>query len=95
MSYSEAKAGARLAELLALELGLAPEQAGQIRAAAALRDIGVQKIPATILYKPGKLTEADYQTVKNHTRIGAGLLSDIQGTLGEMARLITEFHHEW
>lgn len=37
---------------------------------AYLHDIGKQFIPSTILQKPGKLTEEEYQTMKTHTTIG-------------------------
>lgn len=94
MGCNEAKTGARMAELLALEYGVPPGEARQIRTAAALRDIGVQKIPADILCKDGKLTAREFGIMKNHTRIGAEMLSDIQGELGEMARLICLHHHE-
>ena len=95
MGCSEAKTGARLAELLALEYGVPPDEARQIRTAAALRDIGMQKIPAGILHKPGKLTGRELNIIKNHTRIGADMLADIQGELGVMARNICLHHHEY
>ena len=45
-----------------------------ISRAAALHDVGKVGIPDSILLKPGKLTEAEYEIMKNHTLIGAELL---------------------
>jgi putative nucleotidyltransferase with HDIG domain len=93
-SFNEEKAVARLAEIVALECGATPAEARKIRAAAAIHDIGKQKIPAEILNKPGKLTAPEFEIVKTHTTLGAAMLSSIQGEIGAMARLIAEFHHE-
>jgi len=93
--FNEDKAAARLAEIVALECGVHPVIAGQIRVAAILHDVGKQKIPDSILNKPGKLTGQEFEVVKTHTRLGAEMLSSIQGGLGEMARQIALWHHEW
>ncbi len=37
---------------------------------AYLHDIGKQFIPSSILQKPGKLTDEEYETMKTHTTIG-------------------------
>lgn len=92
---SEETATARLAELVALEYGVHPAVARQIRTAAALHDIGKVKIPESILNKPGKLDGREFEIIKAHTRLGAELLESIRGSLGEMARLIALYHHEW
>lgn len=94
-SFNEDKAVARLAELLALETGIRSETARQIRTAAILHDIGKVKIPGDILDKPGKLTAEEFEIVKTHTKLGAELLISIQGELGNMARVIARYHHEW
>ena len=85
----------RLAEIIALQYGVRPDAARQIRSAATLHDIGKQKIPAEILNKPGKLTAQEFDVIKTHTVLGAEMLTSIQGELGVMARVCCEFHHEW
>lgn len=92
--FNENKAVAALAEIVALEYGVHPTVASQIRTAAALRNIGNQQIHQSIINKPCGLTESEFAIVKNHTLLGAEILSDIQGNLGEMARLIALYHHE-
>ena len=92
--FNEEKAVARLTEIVVLACGAAPAEAKQIRTAAALHDIGKQKIPKYILNKPGKLTEREFEVVKTHTTLGAEMLGSFQGELGEMARVTALYHHE-
>ncbi len=86
---------ARLSEITAREYGLHPAVARRLYAAAALHDIGKQKIPASIVQKPGRLTEQEFEIMKTHTLIGADMLAGIKGELGRMARFIAKYHHEW
>ena len=85
----------RLAELVALECGVRPAVASQIRIAATLHDIGKQKIPRDILNKPGKLNAQEFDIIKTHTVLGAEMLSSMRGELGEMARACCLYHHEY
>jgi putative two-component system response regulator len=93
-SFNENKTVARLSELLALTMGAPPAKARQIRAAAALHDIGKQKIPKSILNKPGELSAREFEIMKNHTLLGAEMLTSIQDDLGAIAVKIALFHHE-
>lgn len=92
--FNEDKAAAQLAEVLALECGVHPVAARQIRTAAYLHDIGKQKLSEVLLNKPGKLTASEFEVIKTHTRLGAEMLIPIQGSLGNMARLSALYHHE-
>lgn len=94
-NFNEDKAVARLAEIVALECGLHPTVTERLRAAAALHDIGKQRIPESILDKPGKLDEREFKVMKTHTVLGAEMLLSIQDELGGMARTICLYHHEW
>ena len=47
--------------------------------AAALHDIGKLEVPIDILEKPGKLTDAEYTTIKKHISRTWELLKDIEG----------------
>lgn len=49
----------------------------KIYLAGLLHDIGKIGIPETVLRKPGKLTNEEYQEIKTHPIIGAGILSEI------------------
>jgi putative nucleotidyltransferase with HDIG domain len=92
--FNEEKAVSKLVEVIALEYGASSAEAGAIRTAAALHDIGKHKIPKAILNKPGKLTEAEFEIIKTHTSLGVEILENFQGELGEMARVIALYHHE-
>jgi putative two-component system response regulator len=92
--FNEDKAVAQLAEIMALECGIPPDTAKIIKNAAFLHDIGKRKIPASILSKPGKLDKWEFEIVKNHTKLGAIMLRNIQGDLGRISRDIALYHHE-
>ena len=68
---------AEYAALIAAELGWSPEEIQQLKHAAYLHDIGKIGIPDQILNKPSKLTEDEYNLIKQHPVIGAEILKDI------------------
>jgi HD-GYP domain-containing protein (c-di-GMP phosphodiesterase class II) len=72
-----------------------PTQAVElIRMAARLHDIGKIGIPDNVLLKPGKLTIEEYELMKQHTAIGAGMLAGSHSPLIRLAEEITLNHHE-
>lgn len=93
--FNENKAVAKLTEITVLECGVHSTVAKRLRSAAALHDIGKQKIPDSILNKPGKLNAREFEVMKTHTVLGAKVLSSIQGELGFVARTVCQYHHEW
>jgi response regulator RpfG family c-di-GMP phosphodiesterase len=78
--------------LLALELGLAEEEAAHVGKASRLHDVGKIGIPDAILRKPGRLTAEEYAIIRTHTHIGKSIL-DNDAHL-ETARDIATHHHE-
>ena len=86
---------ALLSELLALERGFSHADAGKVRIAALLHDIGKLAVPDTILSKPGKLSAGEFEIVKSHTAIGAAMMAGVHGDLGVMIRNSCLFHHEY
>jgi len=85
---------AGLARLLALEMGFTPERADLVGRAALLHDIGNVGIPESIWSKPGELTDEERQKVREHTSIGAELLSKSKSPLLWLAEEIAHTHHE-
>ena len=70
-----------------------------IGVAATLHDIGKVGIPDEILNKPGKLTDEEYEKMKQHTIIGHQILENtysdkISNDILEYAKEITLHHHE-
>ncbi|MGO8749232.1 MAG: HD domain-containing phosphohydrolase [Thermoguttaceae bacterium] len=60
----------RYAEIITIHLGMGKEFASRIREAAPLHDIGKVGIPDSILLKPGKLDEAEFEQMRGHSRYG-------------------------
>ena len=82
------------AALIGRQLGLADTEVVLIRRAAPLHDVGKIGIPDSILLKPGKLTAEEFEEMKRHTAIGAGILSGSQFPVLQMAEEIALYHHE-
>jgi PAS domain S-box-containing protein len=68
---------AALAVAIAREAGLDGERQHGLRVAALLHDIGNIAVPASILGKPGPLTETELALVRTHVEEGCQLLADI------------------
>ncbi|MGB9615530.1 MAG: HD domain-containing phosphohydrolase [Fervidobacterium sp.] len=60
------------------KFGLNQEMLEKLEFSAILHDVGKIGIPDSILLKPGKLTDEEYQIIKNHTIYGAQILSSIK-----------------
>jgi putative two-component system response regulator len=80
------------AEALAEAAGLGRDDAGRIGWAAMLHDVGKLHVPDRILLKPGRLTAAEWDTMRQHTIWGERILADGDGFA--MARRIARWHHE-
>ncbi len=66
---------------------------------APLHDVGKVCIPDSILQKPGRLTEEEFEIMKEHTVRGKAVLSSTDSKLGSdsflsIARLVAYCHHE-
>jgi len=83
---------AKLSVAIAKELGLAQETLEAIELAATVHDIGKIQIPSEILTKPTKLTDLEYEIIKNHPQAGYDILKDIKFSY-PIAKIILQ-HHE-
>ena len=74
------------------------EEISRIVTASALHDIGKICIPDGILNKPGRLTDEEFEAMKQHTVVGADLLEKVPAGADEplilAARAICRWHHE-
>jgi putative two-component system response regulator len=82
------------AAMIARRIGLSDEEVVLLRRAAPLHDVGKIGIPDGILLKPGKLTVEEFEDMKRHTAIGAGILSGSSFAVLQMAEEIALYHHE-
>jgi putative nucleotidyltransferase with HDIG domain len=91
-TYRHSTGVADAAVKIARTLALPESSVVTLRRAALLHDIGKLSVPNTILEKPGKLDEAEWQVVKRHPFYSYEILRRIPGfaTLSEIAAC----HHE-
>ena len=72
--------------------GLDTSVVENLRLAGLLHDIGKIGIPDVVLHKPGKLTDEEFDMIREHSRVGAEILGPIPG-LEEVVACILH-HHE-
>ena len=66
--------------------------------ASTLHDLGKISIPDSILLKPGKLTDEEFETMKTHTTKGAEFIYRVKDMwdeeYGKISYQIAKYHHE-
>ena len=82
------------AAAIARELGLPPEEAEALRAAALLHDIGKLAVPEHIINKPGKLTPEEFEKMKVHPLVGAEILDRVAFPY-PVAPIVRAHHERW
>lgn len=85
---------ARIAMLMAREMGLSEPLCRMIYLATPLHDVGKIGIPDHILSKPGSLTEEELGIMRQHVEIGVRILENGQSDLLQVAERIAGGHHE-
>jgi len=79
---------------IARMLRLSPDEIETIGRAALLHDVGKIGIANTILYKPSRLTEEEYEIMKSHACCGENIIKPIKRMAVE-ARIIRHHHERW
>jgi HD-GYP domain-containing protein (c-di-GMP phosphodiesterase class II) len=77
---------------LAEALGLPPSTVARLRFAGRLHDLGKIAVDASVLSKPGKLDEEEWESMLRHPRISARLLRRFH--LAARESRAVEYHHE-
>ena len=80
--------------LIARHLGLDEAALGTIGVAALLHDVGKIGVPDAILRKPGKLTDEEFEAVKQHPAMGAVMVGAVPG-LGDTLDAVRHHHERW
>jgi HD superfamily phosphodiesterase len=80
--------------LIAKEMGFDEEWCEKLKLAAPMHDIGKLGIKDTILLKPAKLTDEEFEEMKKHTIYGYEILKDSTIDILKMASNIALCHHE-
>jgi HD-GYP domain-containing protein (c-di-GMP phosphodiesterase class II) len=86
---------ASYALLLAKQVGqLSNEEEKSFYYACLLHDIGKVNIPDSILMKPEKLTNEEYQVIKTHPVVGAEAVKNVEGIMNSLC-VIRSHHERW
>ncbi|MFC3675888.1 HD-GYP domain-containing protein [Ferrovibrio xuzhouensis] len=80
--------------MLGEALGLDTEAIGALKVGSLLHDIGKCAIPDAVLFKPGRLEEAELRLMKRHSSSGHELLSGLGHPWLDCAAEVALFHHE-
>ncbi|MDD2915766.1 MAG: HD-GYP domain-containing protein [Gallionella sp.] len=92
-TYMHSVAVCALMVSLSRQLGLDEQQTRMAGLAGLLHDVGKMMIPLGILNKPGKLTDAEFMTVRDHPSQGHKMLLEGKG-ISEVALDVCLHHHE-
>ncbi len=66
-----------LARAIAIEMGISRDQTDGIRIVGSIHDIGKLSIPAEILSRPGRISEIEFNLIREHPRVGYEILKTI------------------
>ena len=93
-SYSEghSRRVAVYSAQIAEKLGFSDQDVREIRIIALLHDIGKIGVPDSVLNKPGRLTDEEYELMKQHALAGSEILKDIDMISG--IDIGAKYHHE-
>lgn len=90
-THGHSKRVTRHSYMIARTMGLPKELTDKIRIAAAVHDVGKVHTPKEILHKPDRLTDSEFEIIKQHASKGA----DMVASLGdEVVTAMVRHHHE-
>lgn len=84
---------ATMSMVIGRRYGLSDNQIHEIGIAGLLHDVGKSKIPNEVLNKAGKLTEEEFQIMRQHAALGYDILKE-KGDIPEEIALGVLQHHE-
>ena len=79
-------------EQIARKLGMPEEDVKNIRLVALFHDIGKIGVPDSVLNKPGRLTDDEFDLMKQHTVVGSEIIKDLSMIPGVI--IGARYHHE-
>lgn len=93
-NYTSGHSGrvARYSREIARRAGYSERDQNEIYMMGLLHDVGKIGVPDAVINKPGRLTDDEFEQIKNHPVMGARILK----TIREMPKLVTgaRWHHE-
>jgi len=85
---------AAIVKSIAERMGFDEHDVKRITYAARIHDIGKVAIPDSILLKPSKLTEEEFELIKTHPQKGLEVLSPMKHRLSKEVQGVILHHHE-
>ena len=92
LTHAHCLNSALIAGVFAEWLDLDPVETNTLVQCGFLYDVGKLKLPYSLIWKPGKLTDVEFMKIKTHTMIGFDLLKDLN--LSDHIIKATLQHHE-
>ncbi|MCU7931075.1 MAG: HD-GYP domain-containing protein [Candidatus Thiodiazotropha sp. (ex Codakia rugifera)] len=83
---------AQYCRLLAEALGLEKSEVARIALGGFLHDLGKISVPDATLKKPGRLSDEEYESIKNHPEVGARIV--VGHPLAVLVKSAILHHHE-
>jgi response regulator RpfG family c-di-GMP phosphodiesterase len=71
-----------------------PDEAAILKQAAPMHDIGKIATPDSVLLKPGKLDQLEWDIMKQHPEVGMSILDGSHRPILRAASIIAHQHHE-
>lgn len=84
---------ATMSMVIGRRYGLSDAQLHQLGISGLLHDVGKSKIPNEVLNKAGKLTDEEFNIMRQHTKLGYDILKEKKGVSEEIALGVLQ-HHE-
>ncbi len=85
---------AMLSAMLAEKIGFSEEEVERIRISGLVHDVGKIGVPESVLCKPGRLTDVEFDMIKAHPRIGYEIMKDIPD-LQDILPGVLHHHERW
>ena len=93
LTYGHSKRVAATSQMIGKALGMPERELAELHSSAVLHDIGKLGITDSILTKPGKPTEHEWEVLKGHASNGASIVAHVKD-LAVLVPMILH-HHEW
>ena len=82
-------------QMIGEEMGMTGIELDRLRWAGLVHDIGKLRIDPAILNKPDKLTDDEYEAIKQHPEFGAELAKPLAAWLGDSVLAVVQHHERW
>ncbi|MDY5182039.1 HD-GYP domain-containing protein [Butyribacter sp.] len=92
LTYTHSMNVALISNVIGTWLNLGNDDLETLMIAGMLHDIGKLRIPPEIIQKPAKLTDSEYEIIKNHPQYGYDILST--KNLNPKIKMVALQHHE-